>query len=167
MDKDWDRSLNKWIRDLEPYGISEKDFILKREEMSKKPETWTDRDAIWSLFNDAVAKTEPHRLQGLYYLMSLFQNEEGGDALAVRRAAAESNLVQYRSMGVEDVEVLAAPDSCEACKRLEGKKFTLDQVLMEHPLPCLECTHKLRKKDAKPFCRCIYLPVINTGVKGY
>ncbi len=166
MDRDWDRSLNKWIRDLEPYGISEKDFILKREEMSKKSEIWTDRDAIWSLFNDAAAKTEPNRLQGLYYLMSLFRNEEGGEDLAVRRASAESDLAQYRRMRVTEVEVLAAPDSCEACKRLEGRKFTVEQVLAEHPLPCLECTHKLRKKDVKPFCRCIYLPVINTGVKG-
>jgi hypothetical protein len=163
--KDWDKSLNKWITNLEPYGISEKDLILKREEMSKKFQPWTDRDAILSLFNDAVAKTDASRLQGLYYLMSLFQNEQGDPAIAARRASAESDFAQYRSMHVKEVEVLAAPDSCEACKRLAGRKFTLDEVSSEHPLPCLECTRKLRKKDEKPFCRCIYLPVIETGIK--
>ena len=164
-EKDWNRSLNKWIQHLGPYEISEKDFILKREEMSKKSEPWTDRDVIWSLFNDVVAKTDPSKLQGLYYLMSLFRNEEASDTIVVRRASAESSFAEYKRMGVNEVEVLAAPDSCEACKHLEGRKFTLDQVLVAHPLPCLECTRKLREKDEKPFCRCTYLPVIETGVR--
>lgn len=166
MESRWDKSLNKWIRHLGPYGITEKDFVQRREEFSKNPQVWTDRDVIWSLFDDAMKRMDASRQGGLLYLMSLFQNEEGSDALAVRRDSAESGLAQYRRMRVTEVEVLAAPDSCEACKRLGGRRFTVEQVLAEHPLPCLECTHKLRKKDAKPFCRCIYLPVINTGVKG-
>jgi hypothetical protein len=60
-------------------------------------------------------------------------------------------LENYRrnSNVVTGIEILVAPDSCEACKELTGKKFTLENV---PDLPNLNCTHEKG-------CRCCYIPI--------
>jgi hypothetical protein len=54
------------------------------------------------------------------------------------------------------VEVLAARDSCEACKKLNGQRFALNQAL---ELPYEHCDHNLG-------CRCGYLPIVK-GMEAY
>ena len=54
------------------------------------------------------------------------------------------NLAQYRNWGVTEVEVLGADNSCDACKRISGKRFKIEQV---PELPYEHCTHELG-------CRC-------------
>jgi hypothetical protein len=56
---------------------------------------------------------------------------------------SESRVVQY-------VEILATPNSCESCKKLQGKRYKLSEA---SKLPNPNCTHKMG-------CRCTFLPVI-------
>lgn len=64
---------------------------------------------------------------------------------AVHRATLE----RYHSEGLEHVEILAAPDSCESCGKLAGT-----YKLNEAPeLPNPNCTGKMG-------CRCTFLPVV-------
>lgn len=66
-------------------------------------------------------------------------------------ASHQANIANYRQSGVvKQVEILAAPNSCEACKKISGKKFKLNEVL---ELPHEHCTHKMG-------CRCTLLPVV-------
>ncbi len=54
----------------------------------------------------------------------------------------------YRKMGISKVRVLAADNSCEACKRIAGRVYSLDTV---PELPCEHCTNKVG-------CRCTLAP---------
>ena len=47
--------------------------------------------------------------------------------------------------------ISVASDSCEHCKKLDGKKYTAKQAHKIQPLPCPECTHE------KGYCRCDYI----------
>jgi hypothetical protein len=64
----------------------------------------------------------------------------------------EETLKGYAESGVDQyVEILATPDSCESCKKLEGKRYELDKA---PKLPNPNCTHEMG-------CRCVYLPCVD------
>jgi len=61
------------------------------------------------------------------------------------------NIANYKKSGVvKRVEILAAPDSCDACKKISGKRFKLGEV---PELPYEHCTHEMG-------CRCTLLPIV-------
>jgi hypothetical protein len=63
----------------------------------------------------------------------------------------KQTLKQYAEHGaIQYVEVLATADSCEDCKKLQGKRYRIDEA---PTLPNPNCTHELG-------CRCVYLPCI-------
>jgi hypothetical protein len=65
-------------------------------------------------------------------------------------ATHRATLERYRCEGLKHIEILPAPDSCEACKKLAGKQYRLAEA---PELPHEHCTHKMG-------CRCCFLPVI-------
>ncbi len=66
-------------------------------------------------------------------------------------ARHQANIVNYRQSSViKQVEILATEDSCEACKKMSGKRYKLDRV---PELPCEHCTHEMG-------CRCNLLPIV-------
>jgi hypothetical protein len=69
-------------------------------------------------------------------------------------AIHQTSPMNYRQSGVvKSVEVLSAPNSCDTCKRLAGKKYKLDKV---PELPYEHCTHDMG-------CRCTLVPVTEFG----
>lgn len=46
--------------------------------------------------------------------------------------------------------------ACPACQRLDGKRFSLADVLHSPPLPCPDCTKTLYN-GWRNVCRCTYL----------
>ena len=66
-------------------------------------------------------------------------------------ATHQADMANYRQGGiVKQVEIRAAQDSCEACKRISGKKYKLSEV---PELPYEHCTHEMG-------CRCMTLAVL-------
>ncbi len=65
-------------------------------------------------------------------------------------ALHRATLERYRSEGLEHAEILAAPDSCESCRKLAIKRYKLNEV---PELPNEYCTHGMG-------CRCTLLPVV-------
>lgn len=64
----------------------------------------------------------------------------------------QAKLEQYRNSGCARVEVSGCgEDSCPVCKKMNGKKYRVNQV---PELPHPECTHEMG-------CRCMLLPVID------
>ena len=51
-------------------------------------------------------------------------------------------------------------NSCEACRKLDGKVFTIEKALEEMPIPVIECTTNMYDKN-RGFCRCCYIVVIH------
>ena len=65
------------------------------------------------------------------------------------QAENQAQLQSYHEDGISSyVEILATPESCDSCKRLEGKRYKLSNAL---ELPNPNCTHEMG-------CRCVYLP---------
>jgi len=65
-------------------------------------------------------------------------------------AQHQATLEKYRKSGVvKQVEMLANSDSCEACSKLAGKRYKLNEA---PELPNPNCTHELG-------CRCVVIPV--------
>ena len=66
----------KWMKKLNLYGLTNKDFNLKKEALSRKfNKNATDSDVIWGLFQNLTAKiTDLQELKGLYYEKALFLN---------------------------------------------------------------------------------------------
>ena len=75
-----------------------------------------------------------------------------------KREISESllhSLESYKdSEVIEYVEILATRDSCEACKKGEGNKISLENAIATAPLPVKECSHECG------YCRCCYIPVV-------
>jgi hypothetical protein len=66
-------------------------------------------------------------------------------------ALHKRDIVKYRQSGVvKKVEILADSSSCKACKKIEGKRFNLDEVI---ELPYEHCTHEAG-------CRCTLIAVL-------
>lgn len=64
-------------------------------------------------------------------------------------------LKQFMEMGIEYVEVLGTPDSCESCKGIGGKIYRLGEA---PTLPNPKCTHEMG-------CRCVHLASIDRKKK--
>jgi hypothetical protein len=142
----------------------------------RNPDTTRDIAALKIIFasnprilkNVSVEWLEHLRLAaGMMYLLGedtaksvLPPNLETGSVLdsvtAVRmimfHAVNQVNLSQYREWGTKLVNISTVNDgaTCEACKKIVGKKFNIDEVL---ELPYERCTCEMG-------CRCIYSPVI-------
>lgn len=90
------------------------------------------------------------------WLPSDFEIESSFDINTAARmflfyANHKASLEQYRNSGVvKYVEILAAQDSCDECKKLTKKKYKLNEV---PELPHEHCTHKKG-------CRCTEIPVV-------
>ena len=67
-------------------------------------------------------------------------------------AQHRTNIESWRrdKMEIKMVELLGSDDSCPACKKLAGKRFSIDKI---PELPYEKCTHPMG-------CRCEALPVI-------
>lgn len=102
---------------------------------------------------------------GMMYLWGTNQGKEwlppnfetkltmGNDAAArmfLFHALYRVNIANYKqSKVIKQVEILAAQDSCDECKKISGKRFKLNKV---PELPHEHCTHEMG-------CRCVLLPV--------
>jgi len=152
-------SKSKWLRHLQTYGTTESDFLNRKAEISAK---WkreaSDSDVLWGLFNELTTRTsDTHQLKMIYYLMALFLDEEHRDFSVPLRESNRLNVLSLKRPGLKYVQVCAAPDSCDACKALEGKMILIEEALQSNPLPCIDCTRLMKHPD-KGFCRCTYVP---------
>lgn len=93
--------------------------------------------------------------------------EQGKPHLQALQEHHRLALKKHEASGVvKAVEILTAgKDSCPACRRLQGKRFTIKQALKEMPLPVRGCTNWLTKDDIEAgrtgWCRCTYISVLD------
>ena len=155
-----------WLKNLENFGIKDNDFINERRELSKKfGKKAKSTDVIWGLFNELIIlkiKTKDlNSLKMIYYDMALFLNKEGKDCFTVLQQSAKMDLMRFKQEGsIKKVQILTQQEnSCEACRQLENKVFTIEEALEKMPIPCKECTQKLYD-EKRGFCRCSYVAEI-------
>lgn len=148
------------LDNLEYRGITKNDFFDKKIKLSKQfGQEAESTDVIWALYNDLIARNlnNLNLLKGIYYEMALFLNKEGKDCLKMLQLSNEMELRYFRHFSfIKKVQIITCgEDSCEACRKLHNKVFTIDEALKTMPIPCKECTHKIYDKK-HGFCRCCY-----------
>ena len=150
---------NRWLTDLQRFGIKEHTFYERKEQFFKKTGIQNnDNDVVWSFFNELVYKNHSdfNQLQKIYYSMALFVNEEGKDNFYLLKECARASLnrIQLETDLTSDlvfmVEVVAGSNSCDNCKKSNGLQMTIADALKTMPIPCKECNHSIG------FCRCLY-----------
>lgn len=146
----------RWLSEIVNYGSTEDEFYRRKEDFFLKSGIQNnDNNVIWSIFNELLCEnaTNFNRLGQIYYSMALFLHEEGKDNFKLLQQCAKATLDRFQTSYVEfKVKIVGCSDSCEACKKLNGKIISMDEAYLL-PIPCRECTHRIG------FCRCFYCAV--------
>lgn len=147
-----------WLKRLSEYGVTEKDFEITKDQLSKKfGQEPSSQDVLWSLFNQLIAnkRNDLQTLKTIYYEMALFLNEIGKDSFTVLQNHAKMDLLILKLAGIKKVQIIAR-GSCERCQLLQDRIFTIEEALEKMPIPVKECTHEL-SIGRLGFCRCCYV----------
>ena len=136
--------------------------------------TKVNTDKQWAWFNEDIQKflkdDDFYSLGNTYYKMSEFLKNEGKDDSKLRDLGYKTKLqfqkerlkeLVVNSNIITGIEIIACTnctnvnnDSCEVCKKLDGKIFSIKEALSTNPLPVKNCSHLSG-------CRCVYGPVID------
>jgi hypothetical protein len=170
IDLEWQRihSRKKWMQSLAQYGISDADFDRHKKSLGERfRQEPRDSDVVWSLFHEALDASmksgDLRELKMLYFEMALFAYEEGRDFFHLLEQSRKMELTEFKKGGyVEKVSIITAGDaSCEACQKLAGRVFTVDEALEQMPIPCEDCTFDFRGRGQPGWCRCLYGAVVD------
>ncbi len=158
-------SVTSFLRGLGNFGIEKNEIdklVLQQtqaliEKFGKDP---SFADVAWGISNKLIMKY-PDLASGIHFQQALFLHSEGKDPTKIRLLSFEKDLKDYqKSEVIEGVEVITAREqSCEGCRKLEGKVFTIKEALEQEILPCKECAHDANEKGIG-WCRCCYAPKV-------
>lgn len=134
---------------------------VKRELTDKFGSNALNGDIAWSIANkisiNLMKRGDLNELANLYFMMEIYLHDCGKNYFHLAHSRFEIELNRYKRSGFEKVEVSATVDSCDSCKALGKKIFTIDDAITNKILPCKTCTHDLNKKSNLGRCRCCYL----------
>jgi hypothetical protein len=120
-------------------------------------------DVLYGLMNARVSTLrDPHELKMHYFQMALILHGEGKDPRRMRQESAKWGLKQWKAMAKSGAlrsmrltVITCREDSWEACRALEGRTFSLEELLASPPLPVQNCTHD-ENAGGFGWCRCDY-----------
>jgi hypothetical protein len=139
---------------LKEFEISEREYrnheMRLKERYGRVP---SRADVVLAVLNARILTgTVDHdwnRLQDLYRgQVRLLLNEDRNPFVPLREAARCQLLSYQVERTVRRVEIMATPDSCDKCKREDGRCLGLDEALRTMPIPVEDC--------ANGHCRCTY-----------
>lgn len=138
-------------------------FLNKRKELSKSLGRDVDSvQTIMAMCDDLIVslieEEKYHEIKMIYYSMAIFQNRRSEPTYDLRREGVKYELLFYKNDGITKNVRIAKSNfekTCENCKRLAGKVFSLEEALQTMPIPSKECTFHLFDKN-HGFCRCYY-----------
>jgi len=149
------------LKMLSQFYLGEMDLTMKMKQMTvtsgKEPPEWM---AALELLKDHIIKSEHPDIklrmyQGMVDLLAKIGQKE--DMHVIQEIIARYNLKSFKDMGFERVEIECADDACPACKKMAGKRFTIEDAMATMPIPCPECTKEI--EAVKGYCRCRYFAI--------
>lgn len=147
--------IRNWIERL---YISRKNFDRNRDILSEKfGKVASVNDTIWAILNAKTQSRDLFERRVAYYEMSNLALAEGKDSKLYIKAALETKLLELKKDGFKEVIIVGYggrnddPNTCEKCREEIGKKYKIDDVLKEMPIPAV-----CENPDG---CRCDYEPV--------
>lgn len=146
------------LSDLTRLGISAEDFIQKRNELREEFGAEINSvDVFWSLLSQTMLNTKDSVVsKRIHRRLAMFLGDLKQDFFYILQRAIKMQLLELRNDGfTKQVRIIAGPESCPACRQLDGKIYTIEEALTLMPLPSKECTSKL-DKSINGFCHCNY-----------
>jgi hypothetical protein len=143
-------------------GVTPEDF--RQALATREPGPSRPADALWTLWQAALG-TRPELAPWHYLQMAIFVNAEGRNPAYLLEARQRAELSRWRRYSKRTglkvrVEILSLGNACEACRRMNGRVYDLDDAFAEMPLPCKDCTCPSavgRPSGPCPICQCTYL----------
>lgn len=148
------------MKKLDAHGITYQDFIDEKKSLTQKESgDVSNVDVCLNLYNKLLSRTkDPSHLKFLYFEIAYLLYTAERDFFKYLQMSAEKELMMYKKNGVEKVTISTCGEgSCPECKKLESKVFTIEEALVEMPIPCRSCSFQLKNGKAG-WCRCQYLP---------
>lgn len=154
--------VKKMLETIKGSGITESGFHTRKSEMQRKlgrPPTDIEvlRDILVGLSAKGIS---------VYNQLALLLNREKRDASQLLYHARQTELTNLKRSGiVKKVKIISGvragdtTPSCPECAKIQGKIFTIDQAIIDMPLPNIKCTCKIYD-ELRGFCRCIYTAVV-------
>jgi hypothetical protein len=107
-----------------------------------------------------MADGDFEKMSFAYFRMALQRNRKGADFFPQLRQAKRVSLLAIQKsarelQGMISGVSIGCGGGCEACDRLDGRRFSLEDAIRLAPVPCKDCTFTL--KSSRPrWCRCLY-----------
>jgi hypothetical protein len=112
-----------------------------------------NNDERWNELNqkllNAIQKNDLHEMHAIYYDQAMLLKEEGRDSFPVLEQSLKSGL--YKEENFDQVQIQVGVNSCDTCKSLSNKVYTVEEAVQTSPLPVSGCSNES--------CRCIYVPI--------
>ena len=112
--------------------------------------------------NQLMEEGDFDTLSSTYFEMALQLDREGKAFHKLLREGQRMKLLAIQQLEREEPGLvsgvsISSGGGCEACERLDGRQFSLEDAIRLQPLPCPDCTFTL--KSGRPgWCRCLCLP---------
>ena len=143
--------------DLEMFRITENEYKTKQSDLFKK---WgfmpSHSDTIWGLANEKIPglliKKAYYDLRDLYLAMAKCLHREGKDFIELFKESRKCDLLVYKEMGVERIEIMTCGIVGPSCSIYSGKILLTDEAVKTMPIPTADCLNKNRKE----FHICMY-----------
>lgn len=156
------------------FNVGDTEFIQEQEHLrrqfGKEP---SPADTLWSLYNSLIRRLAQDKYVSAAYVypqMALLLYEEGKPFFRVLQHAAETRLMDYQQSDLYHgspfhparVQIIAARDSCERCRELDGRILRIDEAQAQRPVPNKDCMYET--VEGKPgWCRCTYRAIVEEG----
>lgn len=148
-------------------GIRNQDFTDTQVELENEFGTEiTPGDILWAIILRLLEKPlKPKRRKLLTDLLVNFLTTSQIELRTLLERAAKMELLKFKaSRDFTKVRITPANplELCPECRKLSGAIFSIDEALVQMPLPCKTCTHQLTK-EITGFCRCTFTPLSPDG----
>ena len=115
-----------------------------------------DEEAVLALLTEMIRNADDPQIKArLMESVAEYLSALGRDPRPVLAEMHKMELKIFKDIGFERVSIMCKDLACPACRKQNGKVVSIDQALIDMPLPHPGCTKKMGPK-ASPFCRCKY-----------
>lgn len=149
----------KYFRFFQNHNI-EKSFLEKKRDewFILNGEKSNYPDLIWALSNELLheyGKSDDFfNMKMLYFEMAYFQKDSHNEFFHLLQESKKMELYDIKKRFADDpdckVFIISGETDCDACRKLNGQIYSIDEALENMPIPPKKCSHN------DGWCTCCY-----------
>jgi carbamate kinase len=131
---------------------------------------WAERARVQAVQKRAEINRQLHQamqngdlgaMSRCYHGLAIDNAEQGLPYFGLLKEAAKFELLSLKQSGVvSKVKISTTDSACKNCKKQNGKEYTIEQALLEMPLPNQSCTTDFAD-EKEGWCRCMYIAIVD------